>query len=737
MNPRSLSKRLTPALRLAVCAAVASAFLIAAALPCPAASKEELAALADQMPKADPDGKYTGPDPADAQKMYDEVLKGGKENVVNLVGLVVEPGKGEDYKVRYLLHGVVTYVARPDVQEHRQMVCDALASTLGGAAPKAVQGFVIQELQCIADKAAAAAIGKLLLDEELYDPAARALLSIGNTADLFRQALPAAKGRNRLEIIQALGVLRDAQAAADLKKACAAADADVRIAARDALGNIGDASTVDTLLAGAAEARDNERFKGTDAALVLAKRLVEAGNKKDAERVYRQLWDTRTALEERHVRIAGLLGLAEVRGDMADLLAAMKTGDTQIRAAAIQCATATPGREATMKCVDAMEKAAPADRAALLAILGARGDTAASKAVLGAMKDADGDVRAAAMQAAAAIGGEDVAEALTAVASSRPGKDRDVAADALGKMRGKEAGAAVAAAMKQASDPAARATLIGVLAARRQSDQLDVVVAAAADKDGAVRIAAIKALGALGGDAQLPAIVAVLKDSRDGGELEAARQALTTACTRNLGNRCADLVVPALPSAAPANAVAMIRVLGAAGSGKAMDAVAAAAKSTTAEVKDAAVRALADWRGKEAADPLLEVVRTSDNPTHKVLALRGVIRLASAKTLADDDKVRLLSQAMKAAKRPEEKREVLGGLGSVQTLGALEIATACLDEEAVKEEAAAAVVQIAGKLARQNPAAVRDAVEKALKATSNAEVRASAQKILGPAKTAK
>ena len=722
--------------RLAVGAAVA-ALLIAAALPCPAASKEELAALAEKMPTADRDGKYTGPDPADAQKVYDEILKGGKENIVGLVGLVVEPGKGEDYKVRYLLHGLVTYVARPDAEKDRRMVCEALASTLGGAAPKAVQGFVVQEVQCIAGKASAAAIGKLLLDEELYDSAARALLSIGDTADLFRQALPAAKGRNRVAIIQALGVLRDARAAADLKGACADADESVRTAARDALGTIGDASAVDTLLSGAAGAKGNERTVGTDAALVLAKRLADAGNKKDAERIYRQLWDTRTAPEERHVRIAGLLGLAEVRGDMADLLAAMKTGDPQIRAAAIQCATATPGREATMKCVDAMEKAAPADRAALLAILGARGDTAASKAVLGAMKDPDGDVRAAAMLAAAAIGGEDAAEALIAVAGSKPGKDRDAAADALGKMRGKEAGAAVAVAMKQSSDAAVRATLIGVLAARRQNDQVEAVVAAAADKDAVVRIAAIKALGAIGGEGQLPALVAVLKNSRDGGELAAAQQALTAACARDMGGRCADLVAPALAGAEPGNTVAMIRVLGAAGSRKALEAVAAAAKSPSAEIKDAAVRTLADWRAKEAAEPLLEIVRTSENPTHKVLALRGVIRLASARSLADDDKVRLLSEAMKAAKRPEEKREVLGGLGSTATLASLEIAAACLDDEAVKEEAAAAVVQIAEKLAKRNPDAVRDAVGKALKATSNAGVRASAEKILGQAKKAK
>ena len=726
------------ALRFLAWAAAVSACLAAVALLPQAAlaAQVDLKSIVDKIPNVDGTGtaadraaKHTGPDPADAEKLCLEILKGGKDSIVGLVGLFVEPGKGEDYKARYLLHALATYVARPGAEKDRQMFCEAIAATLDGPAPKAVKGSVLQEFRYIGGKEAIAAAAKFLNDDELCEPAAMALLAIGGTADAFRPALAAAKGKNRVTIIQALGVLRDAQGLTDIKKAAGDSDRGVRLAAIDALASIGDPAAVDTLLAAADAKEPYDRIKATEAAFVLAKRLRESDKKADAERIYRRLWDTRTEREERHMRIGALEGLVAVRGDMGDVLAAMKTGDVQIRAAAVRLAKGAAGLDVTSKCVEAMQKASPPDRAALLAILGARADAAALPAVLGAVKDSDEQVRVAAMQAASSIGGPGAAEAIVAIVSASGGKDRD-ALDALAKMRGDEVNAIAGSTAMKASDPAVRAALVNVLATRRAEDQMPAVMAAAAEKDVAVRIAALNALAAMAGQQQLPTIVNILKDTKDKNERMAAEQALSAACDRQLGDACVKLLTAALGAAPPENAAAMIRVLGDAGNAKAMQMVVSYTKGASTDLKDAAIRTLAEWPTKEAAGPLLDVAQTSDNPTHQVLALRGIIRLASLKGVGADEQLKLLAGAMKAAKRPEEKRQVLAGLGSVQTVGALETAAACLDEVSLQAEAAAAVVEIAGKVAKQNPAAVRDALTKVLKVAKDNRVRKDAEKVL-------
>ena len=171
------ARRLSTSLMLRTFAGAMAIGLIAPALLHGAEARADLAALVDSMPNADrsADGKYTGPKPEVALEAVQQVLKGGKDNIAALVGMLREPGKGDDYKAHYLLHATATHVARPGAEEDRQMVCEALVSTLGGPAPTLVKAHVLEELKWIGGKESVAAISKLLLDPELCDFAARAL----------------------------------------------------------------------------------------------------------------------------------------------------------------------------------------------------------------------------------------------------------------------------------------------------------------------------------------------------------------------------------------------------------------------------------------------------------------------------------------------------------------------------------------------------------------------------------
>ncbi|MCY3022158.1 MAG: HEAT repeat domain-containing protein [Planctomycetota bacterium] len=729
------------------------------------APKTGLAALVATVPDADKGGRtpgaLTAPDLDTMKKIYNEVLKGGKENIVALVGMLVEPGQGDDYKARYVLHSMMTYVMRPDpeAEKDRTALTDALIATLSSDRPKSVKAMVLQELKWCGSKPQAEAIGKLLSDADLCEPAAQALVGIKDTADIFRQALPAAAGKNRVTVIQALGVLRDTKAVDELKKALADADPVTRVAACEALGNIGDPAAADAMLAAGDAAKDFDRTRMNDAVLLLAKRLIAVDNKKDAERIYAKLWETRTDPQERHVRIAALQGLASLRTDLNDLLAAMKTDDLQIRAVALRTAVTGLGPNGTKMLLDALEKAAPRDRADLLAILGARADPAAMPAILGMLKDPDEKVRIAAIQAAAVLGGEQAAQAVAAIAVAAAGKELEAAANGLARMPGAEVNGIAAAALKQAAEPAPRMALLSALGIRRAEDQREPVAAGLADKDVGVRIAALKALALMAGEAQLPAMVKILKesmderapslliavppatvklltDAKDEGERGAAESALVAVAPRS-ADKCAGLVIAALADAPPENAAALIRVLGAAGCKKALEAVIAQTKGANADLKDVAAHVLGDWRDRAGAASMLDLAQTSANETHQVLALRGLIRLAKEGG-SPAEKVKLLDSVMKTAKQPAEKRSALGVLQDVPTLESLQLAVPCLDNDDIREEAAEAILKIADPLAKQKADnvldAVRDALEKVTKATKRSNVRTAAQKLLNQVK---
>jgi HEAT repeat protein len=247
-----------------------------------------------------------------------------------------------------------------------------------------------------------------------------------------------------------------------------------------------------------------------------------------------------------------------------------------------------------------------------------------------------------------------------------------------------------------------------------------------------VRLAALKALGVIGGDGQIPALVKLLKETTDNEEFSAVEGALSGVAARR-GDACAKELSAALEGAPPAGAAAMIRTLGACGTRKALETVAAQTKNANAELKDVAVHVLAEWRDKAAVEPLLQLAQTTDNQAHRVLALRGVIRLLD-RDMNESQKLTALEGLLKVAKTPEEKRMALGKLQDIQTVRSFELVTPCLSDDAVKEEAALALVKIADKVAKNNADAVRETLEKAAKATTNQNTRSKAEGILAQIK---
>jgi hypothetical protein len=274
-----------------------------------------------EKPKPKPDrfgaaSKFTGPDPGVAEKIFAEILSGGRDSIVELIGLVREPADADykNYKAGYVLHGLVIYAGRAAQQKQPRLIAETLASQLGGDKhSKAVKGFLIRELRVIGGKEAVSALGRQLLDDELCVDAAQALLTIHDgVAAQFRGALPKSKGRNRITIIQALGVLQDTDSAGALKKVLADEDRGARRTAAWALANLADASSADALIKSADSAEGWERTEATKACLLLAERLAATGRKPQAARIYAHLRDTRNDRTEGHVREAAERALSDI-----------------------------------------------------------------------------------------------------------------------------------------------------------------------------------------------------------------------------------------------------------------------------------------------------------------------------------------------------------------------------------------------------------------------------------------
>ena len=216
-----------------------------------------------------------------------------------------EPGSPQDVKPHYALHCVLNHTLVVKDQKAREEFCNVLAAELSGEHSNYIKSFLCQTLQWTGHSEAVPALATLLLNEQLCDPAAMALVAIQDgAAEPLRQAWPQSKGHCRLTIIHSLAALAD-QASADIfKQALKDDDREVRIAAGAGLAALADARSADNLLDAADRAEGWERIQANKHCLILAEKLAAAKNKAEASRIYKHLLATRTDRSEQYIRQA-------------------------------------------------------------------------------------------------------------------------------------------------------------------------------------------------------------------------------------------------------------------------------------------------------------------------------------------------------------------------------------------------------------------------------------------------
>jgi HEAT repeat protein len=268
------------------------------------AVSEQLKTLVEQMPTADGRGMYcTDIDKEKIEKAIAQIQKGGKENILGLIDMLGEPGSDRDVKPHYALQCLANYVLQGRDEQARRDFAEVLAGQLGSERSAYIRGYLCQELQWAGRREACPALGKLLNDEELVEPAAMALAAIRDgAAEQFRAALAGAKGVCKPNIVQGLGAVGDKESTPALLALLTDDDREVRLAAGWGLARMGDAGSVNALIKAAGAPDGWERIEATKHCLALAEKLTAAGQKAEAGKIYAYLRDSRKDAHEKYVR---------------------------------------------------------------------------------------------------------------------------------------------------------------------------------------------------------------------------------------------------------------------------------------------------------------------------------------------------------------------------------------------------------------------------------------------------
>jgi HEAT repeat protein len=593
------------------------------------------------------------------------------------------------------LHVIELYVVRAAVDApHRAQVADRLAGILADPkASRAAKVFVCQQLLAVGTEAQVPLLAKMLDDPQTAEIARFTLQALPGEASLaaIRDALGRLEGLPLVGAINSLGIRRDVKAVEALAKLLANPSLQVAAAAAESLGKIGTAEAAAALMKTLPPPDAMVAFH--NAQLQCAERVAAAGDAATAAAMYQQVWSSHRPAR---FRLAGLAGLAKIDPEKATplVLAAMSSEEPAVQAAAVRVARDLPGPQATAALVQRLEKLNVAGKVLLLGTLADRGDRSAADAAAKRMEDKEEAVRVAAIQAMGSLGDASIVDRLAKIASATRGVSQQAARTSLARLT--VAGVEPRLlAMAAEGDAGVRVEIFRALAARGAAAAAPVLLHAAADADARVRVAAFDALSAVAQADSYGKLVQLLVAATTPADAEAAERAVLATGGRidNPVQRVGPVLV-ALASAPVQSKPSLLRLLGGFGGAEALEAVRARLGDPEPAIRDAAVRAMAAWADASAAADLLKIAQASDNNTHRLLAVRGYLRIASE--LKDEGaRLKLLEQIRPIATTAASKRMLLAGVADVPDSAALHVAAGLLDDAEVRAEAAAAVLKIA------------------------------------------
>jgi len=564
--------------------------------------------------------------------------------------------------------------------------------------------FVCRMLRRIGTDASVDSLAKLLTDKKLSNMARFALQGMsGDAVDkVLRDALSKTSGEIRVGMIGTIAARGDKKAVAAMGKLASDKNSETARAAIAALGKIGGPQAAKALDS-ATIAKDLQNV-ADDAALSCAESLLPDVDAKLAASIYKKMFDKNKSTA---VRIAALGGIARSdKSAAAPIIASLLSGkDLTMQRLAAKLINEVPGPEAT-KTFAGKLPTLPADvQVIVITALATRGDKTAAPAVTKAASSDNADVRTAALEALGSLGDASNVGILTE-ALATGGDAGNAAAGSLTRIRGDGVGKAIVKALGS-DNKSVRASLLKILAARREKDATAAVLTAAgSDKESEVRRAAYKALGTLGEQTDVPKMASLLVSSSSSSDQAGLAAAILQVSERsNDATARSAPIISALGKADDKAKAVLLVVLSRLAGDKAYSAVKAQLASGSDDVKKAAVRAMAAWPDATPADALLGVAKSDSDKARQVMAMRGYIRVV---TIVGEDKptaavcktkTDLLSKGLKVATGSAEKKQILAALATFPCPDGLAVAKGCTGDKDLAKEAKLAISKIKWALA--------------------------------------
>jgi HEAT repeat protein len=616
-----------------------------------------------------------------------------------------------------MLEATVNHASRPGAESERVTCCQAICNLLQSDASSEAKVWLLNQL-IIAGQSEVVAVETKLLDDKdpLLREAARCALQSNpspEAATALRTALvKASDPASQAAFALALAARRDTASVPAIVKLLN--DEHTVERALHALAIIGGSEATAAVTAALRNAPEKLRLAAATAALKCANQLLLAGQASQAAAAFHALNQPSLPPPVRH---AALRGILTADGDQAvskimELLAADDADACSVALGQIK-ELSVNGRKPL---VNGLGQLPSAMQATVLESLAGLEEKSVLPIALQFATSKDPIQRLAGLKTLGRVG--DAANTpliCQALASSPTASERQPIEQVLCALPDARATSdAIIAAMKGSTGEVTR-SFISVLAKRGNRSAVPALLGATTTGDVPVARAAFQALGNFATAEDMPVLLRKLADlpkpeTRSDAE-NAAVRALAKLATIAERSEAVRTTLSNCPEVEARRS--MLRLLVSCADAKAFDTVKAACTDKDPLIRETAIRAFSDWPSTAAWKVLPEIYRQPEKEQFRILALRGMVRLAATQNAhLNATWIERYRQLLAGARTDNDRRLILGALGGATDPAALDMMLPLLQNAPIRTEAELAIKKIATAIKSTHPDAARAALLK-------------------------
>lgn len=679
--------------------------------------------------------------PADKQASYNKLIKDlgttGEEGVLAMVSQMNAPGKGSNAQIEYALSGLSHYATGADQASLRGILEKAYGKALEQTSEREIKAFIIRQLAVCGTDASVEKLNSFLNTEELSGPASRALASIGTEsagkalmASLMRKM---GTSKTQKDVILALVDMPVNGAEEIVKGYLNSEDPDMRKVALYTLSKIGTNASLSDLAAAAEKVGYKmEKTGANDANILLIKRIFVQGDITKATKAANDLLKKSTKAGQTGTRIAALqllmlpyqpavpgthLAAMQTMVSAEDnrkaacklLTVALKDPCKEYRNAALDAVSSVADKELYTELFKAAGKMKTPEQVDVISWIGREAQCPPKREIINSVevsiektgiqslidllnKSSDPDVKRATAKALVNLGNT---QAVAPLANLLTSSDQAVVAlgkESLATFKG-DVTPSIAKIIPVAGEQGKIAAL-ELLAMRRATNLLNVVLDLTKSDSKTVKDAAYIALKDVVGEKAITNLCGML-ESAEPSAITPLQQALVASLSSQSASQQIETITRRMLQAGENKKHLYYWPLSTTGESKALSMIVEGFEQGKGEAKDAAFAALSNWKGLDVMDNLYTIAKDAASANYAEKALDSYIKLASSPDLTGENRLIYLRNAMEIAKTDTQKNTILARIGRTGTYLGLIYAGEFIDQPALKENAAVAVMTIA------------------------------------------